>query len=190
VVAMSCRRAASPGGRAAVTGPITSSRRRLIRHRPQLPGFGWSGSLHAGQSSQAAGGAQSLQSGRLRVPAASKVSLPQLEHVTVRRWQAGHQGCPVTREIPQAVVSPQNEQVVVCKSWQDGQSGPSLVRRLTGRRRPQPRHTSRLTGSRMKQFAQMGLPCGSRVTGSRRPDTVNIPRCGSARCRCGRREPR
>ncbi|MFF5038059.1 hypothetical protein [Nocardia salmonicida] len=64
-----------------------------------------------GQSSQAGGGAQSAQSGQARVPAAIEASSPQPEHVAERRWQAGHQGRPVVREIPQAVMSPQTKQV-------------------------------------------------------------------------------
>jgi hypothetical protein len=59
-----------PGTRSAVTGPMTSLRRLLIRQRAHWPGLGWSGSLQTGQSSQPGGGAQSAQSGRVRVPAA------------------------------------------------------------------------------------------------------------------------
>ena len=49
-----------------------------------------------------------------------------------------------------------------------GTAGPSGVRRSTGRRRPQFRQVSRFAGSVMKQLAQTGRPCSSRVTGSRR----------------------
>lgn len=167
-VAMSWRRASSPGARSAVAGPMISSRRLLIRHRSHRPGFGWSGSLQVGQSSQDGGGAQSAQSGRVRVPAAIGASWVQLEHFAERRWQVGHQGRPVVREIPQGVISPQRKQVSTGSAWQVGQSGPCVVRRLTGRRRPHPVQVSRLAGSVLKQLAQIGRPCGSRVTGSRR----------------------
>ena len=167
-VAMSCRSASSPGARSAVAGPMISSRRRLIRHRTHCPGLGWSGSLQVGQSSHAVGGAQPAQSGRARVPAAIDVWSPQPEQVADRRWQGGHHGRPVVRDMPHPVVSPQIEQVSTGSAWQVGQSGPSRVRRLTGRRRPQPRQVSRFAGSVMKQLAQIGRPCRSRVTGSRR----------------------
>ena len=59
-----------PRGKFGRGGAHESSRRRLIRQRTHWPGFGWSGSPQVGQSSQDAGGAQSAQSGRLRVPPA------------------------------------------------------------------------------------------------------------------------
>ena len=46
-------------------------------------------------------------------------------------------------------------------------SGPSAVRTLTGRRRPQPRQVSWLAGSVIKQFGHSGWPCSSRVAASR-----------------------
>jgi hypothetical protein len=121
-----------------------------------------------GQSSQAGGGAQSAQSGRVRVPAAIGAGWVQIEQVALRRWQVGHQGRPVVREIPHGVVSPQRKQVSTGSAWQVGQSGPSAVRRPTARRRPHPRQVSRFAGSVMKQLAQIGPPSWSRVTGSRR----------------------
>ena len=45
------------------------------------------------------------------VPEAIASWRPQAEHAARRRWQAGHQGCPVAREIPHGTVCPQTEQV-------------------------------------------------------------------------------
>ena len=50
---------------------------------------------------------------------------------------------------------------------QVGQSGPSGVRVLTGRRRPQPLQVSWLAGSVIKQDGHSGRPCSSRVAASR-----------------------
>ena len=47
------------------------------------------------------------------------------------------------------------------------QSGPSAVRTLTGRRRPQPTQTSWLAGSVIRQYGHSGWPCSSRVAASR-----------------------
>jgi len=90
------------------------------------------------------------------VPATIAVSRAQPEQGAVRRWQAGHHGRLVMREMPQAVMSPQIEQFSTGSVWQVAQSGPSGVRRLTRRRRPQPRQVCRLAGSVMKQLAQIG----------------------------------
>ena len=82
-----------------------------MRQRAHWPGLGWSGSLQVGQSSQAAGAVQSAQSGSVRVPETIAERRPHAEQAADRRWQAGHQGRPVAREIPQGVFSPQIEQV-------------------------------------------------------------------------------
>jgi hypothetical protein len=50
---------------------------------------------------------------------------------------------------------------------QAGQTGPSGVRVLTGLRRPQRAHCSRLAGSVLRQCGQTGRPCSSRAAGSR-----------------------
>lgn len=85
----------------AVTGPMTSFRRLLMQHRAHWPGFGWSGSLHVGQSSRPGGGAQSAQSGACRVPAAIAVWVPQLEQIADRCWHVGHHGRPdVMQQLP------------------------------------------------------------------------------------------
>ena len=111
---------------------------------------------------------QPAQSGPAGVPAAIGARRPQAEQAATRRWQAGHQGRPVAREVPQGVVWPQMEQVSSGSSGQREHSGPSWVRRSTRRRRPQPMQVSRLAGSVMKQLAHSALPRSSRVTGSRR----------------------
>jgi hypothetical protein len=85
----------------------------LVKHFPQRPGVGWSGSLQVGQSRQAGGGAQLSQSGSVRVPAAIAVWRPQRPQSAARRWQVGHHGRPVRLEMPQGVVSPQIEQVLI-----------------------------------------------------------------------------
>ena len=112
---------------------------------------------------------QSSQSGLGQGAARSTAAVrPQEQHRAERRWQAGHHGRPVIRDVPQGFSSPQIEQVAIGKGGQVRQIGPSGVRRLTGRRRPQLRQTSRLSGSVIKQFGHNGRPCSSRVAGSRR----------------------
>ena len=98
-------RGAGPAARAAASraGPISSSRRLLIRQRAHWPGFGWPGSLQTGQLAQAGGGVQPAHRGSARVPEAIGARRPQAEQAAVRRWQAGHQGRPVTREMPHGV---------------------------------------------------------------------------------------
>ena len=64
------------------------------------------------------------------MPAAIGARRPQAEQAATRRWQAGHQGRPVAREMPQRVW-PQMEQVSSGSSWQRGARGPSWVRRST-----------------------------------------------------------
>ncbi|HEY5840370.1 MAG TPA: hypothetical protein VIU87_02670 [Mycobacterium sp.] len=70
-------------------------------------------------------------------------------------------------EITAGAERPQIEQIIVVIGRQDGHSGPSPVRTLTGRRRPQPEQVSWLTGSVLKQWGHKGFPCSSRVAGSR-----------------------
>jgi len=101
------------------------------------------------------------------VPEAIAATRPHAEQAAVRRWQAGHQGWPVAREIPHGVVWPQMEHVSSGSVRQREHSGPSGVRRRTRRRRPQPVQVSRFAGSVMKQWAHSGRPWSSRVTGSR-----------------------
>ena len=62
---------------------------------------------------------------------------------------------------------PQIEQVIVLTGAQAGHSGPSAVRTLTGRRRPQPTQVSWLAGSVIRQCGHSGRPCSSRVAASR-----------------------
>ena len=54
-----------------------------------------------------------------------------------------------------------------CTGRQCRHSGPSGVRTLTGRRRPQPTQVSWLAGSVIRQFGHSGRPCSSRVAASR-----------------------
>ena len=89
---------------------------------------------------------QSSQCGWARVPEITAAVRPHELHRAVRRWQAGHHGRPVIRDVPQGFSSPQIEQEAVGKDGQVLQIGPSGVRRLTGRRRPQLRQSSRLSG--------------------------------------------
>jgi hypothetical protein len=110
---------------------------------------------------------QPAQSGRFSVPEAAGSWRPQAEHAARRRWQGGHHGSPVAREIPQGTVCPQTEQARTGREGHREQSGPSAVRRSTGRTRPQPVQVSRFSGAVTKQLAQIGWPCPSRVTGSR-----------------------
>jgi hypothetical protein len=108
---------------------------------------------------------QPAQSGVSRVPEAIAWWRPHAEHAARRRWQAGHHGFPVAREIPHGAVWPQTVQVMTASGGQRAQSGPSGVRRSTGRTRPHPVQVSRFSGAVMKQFAQTGWPCPPRVTG-------------------------
>jgi hypothetical protein len=66
-----------------------------------------------------------------------------------------------------------------------GQTGPSDVRVLTGLRRPQRAHRSRLAGSVLRQCGQTGRPCSSRAAGSRtvphRPQGTALARAQQAR---------
>jgi hypothetical protein len=93
---------------------------------------------------------------------------PQAEQVADRRWQAGHHGWPVAREMPHGALRPHIEHVRTARVTQREHCGPSAVLRSTGLRRPQPMQVSRFAGSAMKQFAHSGWPWPSRVTGSRR----------------------
>ena len=103
VVAMLFRRVrAREGGIGA--GPMSSSRRLLIRQRAHWPGWGWLGSLQVGQSRQVAGAGSRHRAGRPGCRRRSR-SRPQAEHAADRRWQAGHQGWPVVREVPHGVVA-------------------------------------------------------------------------------------
>jgi hypothetical protein len=101
---------------------------------------------------------QPAQSGSARVPEAIAARQPQAEQAAFRRWQAGHQGRPVAREMPHGPAWPQMEHVSSGSARQREHSGPSGVRRSTARRRPQPMQVSRFAGSVMKQFAHTGLP--------------------------------
>lgn len=145
-VAMLFRSACRPGCRDAEGGPRMSLRPWLIRHRPHCPGCGWAGSLQVGQSCQMGRVVQCSQRGWSRVPETMAAVRPQEQHRAVRLWQAGHHGRPVVRDVPQGFSSPQIEHAAVGRGGQLTQTGPSGVRVLTGRRRPQLRQTSRLSG--------------------------------------------
>ena len=54
-------------------------------------------------------------------------------------------------EITAGAERSQIEQIIVAVGRHDGHSGPSSVRTLTGRRRPQPEQVSWLAGSVLKQ---------------------------------------
>ena len=101
-----------------------------MRQRAHWPGLGWSGSLQVGQSSQAAGVVQAAQSGSVRVPETTAEWRPHAEQAADRRWQAGHQGWPVAREMPHGVVWPQIEQISSGSAGQREHSGPCGVRSL------------------------------------------------------------
>ena len=62
---------------------------------------------------------------------------------------------------------PQTAQARIFCGTQVGQTGPPGMRMLTGRRRPQRAHRSRLAGSVTRQCGQTGRPCSSRAAGSR-----------------------
>jgi len=62
---------------------------------------------------------------------------------------------------------PQTAQARIFCGTQVGQTGPPGRRMLTGRRRPQRAHRSRLAGSVTRQCGQTGRPCSSRGAGSR-----------------------
>ncbi len=144
----------------------SSSRRRRSRRQPgHRPGRGRP--AQAGQSGRYAGEVQASQRGSSRVPERIGATWPQLAQRAERRWQLGHQGRPVSRDVPHGPLSWQIEQVATGKLGQAAQSGPSAVRVLTGRRRPQLTQLSKLAGSATRQLGQSGRPCSSRVAGSR-----------------------
>lgn len=64
-----------------------------------------------------------------------------------RLWQARHHGSPVALAISAAAKRPQIEHVMSVGGRQLSQRGPSALRALTLRRRPQPTQTSWLAGS-------------------------------------------
>ena len=61
---------------------------------------------------------QSSQCGWARVPEITAAVRPHELHRAVRRWQAGHHGRPVIRDVPQGFSSPQIEQEAVGKDGQ------------------------------------------------------------------------
>ncbi len=149
-----------------VGGPISSSRRLLMRQRAQWPGLGWPGSLQVGQSAQAGGGVQAAQSGSARVPEVIAARRPQAVQAAERRWQAGHHGRPVTRERPHGVVSLQIEQVRIGSERQREHSGPSPARR------------SRTVGYHLhKAYRKLGVTSASQLRDTSRTDrTVHAER--------------
>ncbi|MEU3188131.1 hypothetical protein ABZ707_28640 [Streptomyces sp. NPDC006923] len=102
------------------------------------------------------------------MPATTAAMLPQAEHGAERRWQSGHHGWPVMREVPQGFSSPQMLQAAVGREGQFEQSGPSGVRVLTTFRLPQLMQVSRFAGALTRQFGHSGRPWSSRLAGSRR----------------------
>lgn len=120
--------------------------------RPQKPGSGLVHFAHNGSS---------------KLPPRAWATVPQPLQVTHRCWQRSHQGCPVARDISQGAVRPQCPHSWISFGLQLGQRTPSASRTATGRRRPQPTQTSRLTGSRIRQLGHSGCPAVSRVAGSR-----------------------
>jgi len=64
-------------------------------------------------------------------------------------------------------VRPHTLQVAVGEGMQLAQIGPSAARVLTSPRRRQRTHSSRLSGSRARQFGHNGFPSSSRAAGSR-----------------------
>lgn len=99
------------------------------------------------------------------MPETTAVTSPQTEHGAERRWQSGHHGRPVVREVPQGFSSPQMLQVEVGREGQLEQSGPSGVRVFTTLRLPQLTQVSRFAGSLTRQFGHSGRPAAQDGSG-------------------------
>ena len=126
------------------------------------------------------GTAQPAHNGASRVPARIASHCRQREHCIQARAHARHHGCPVVLDTMQVAVRAQTLQVAVTRGTQLAQIGPSGPRVLTRCRRSQRTHTSRLSGSRTRQFGHNGPPCASRAAGSR---TVPQPEQATALAR-------
>ena len=110
-VASSRRRACSPGGRSRPEGP--SARPGAGRSGSGRTGRGSGGRGRCRPGSRARPGARCSQrrAGRPGCRRRSPRRGRSAEQAAVRRWQAGHQGWPVAREMPHGVIWPQMEQV-------------------------------------------------------------------------------
>lgn len=104
------------------------------------------------------GTAQAAHKGDSRVPARMADHCRQREHSAQARAQARHHGAPVVLDTMHGAVRPHTLQAAVVRGTQLAQIGPSGVRVLTGCRRPQRTHSSRLIGSRTRQFGHNGSP--------------------------------
>ena len=121
---------------------------------------------------------QPWQSGPPRVPDQIGFTRSQREQRADRFWQGGHQGFPVSREVPLGRCCPQIEHSAIGSGGHLGQSGPCGLRVFTVRRRPQFTQTSRLAGALTRQFGQIGRPWSSRAAASQ---TLPQPEQGWAR---------
>jgi hypothetical protein len=124
---------------------------------------------HPGQVFQklGSGAAHWPHKGTSRVPARTAADWPQREQHARKRAQAPHRDWPVVLETMVGAVRPHMLQIAVLRGTQVAQTGPSALRLLTSRRRPQWMHCSRLTGSVTKHLAHNGFPVSSRAAGSR-----------------------
>ena len=136
-VAMSCAQCEQPRGEVSRGRAHDLLQAAVDQASAALAGLGVVG-VAAGGAVQPGWGAVPVGAERTaRVPAAIAYGRPQAEQVAERRWQAGHHGWPVAREMPHPVV------VAADRAGQHGECGasraerPVEVRRLTGRRRPQ-----------------------------------------------------
>ena len=99
--AISRRSACRPGGSEPLSGPISSSSRGADEAAGALAGAGMiRGRCRRGSRPRAAAGCSRRRAGCARVPEAIASWRPQAEQAARRRWQAGHHGFPVAREIP------------------------------------------------------------------------------------------
>ncbi|WP_218017675.1 hypothetical protein, partial [Nocardia arizonensis] len=94
--------------------------------------------------------------GDSQVPLRAWATVPHPLQPTHRCWQRSHQGWPVAREMSHSAVRPQIPHSAVILGRQLPHRGPSGSRVATGTRRWQPTQSSRLTGSRIRQFGHSG----------------------------------
>jgi hypothetical protein len=140
-----------PGAGRTFPAPFpSSSPRRWRRAQPaQGPAVSLVVSPQVGQAFQndGSGRVQIAHSGSSALPPRTGRSWPQPAQWAQRFWQARHHGSPVALAISAAAKRPQIEHVMSVAGRQLSQRGPSALRVLTRRRRPQPTQTSWLAGS-------------------------------------------
>jgi hypothetical protein len=135
-----------------------------------------------GQRFQNAGSGltQRAHKGSRRVPPRTGAMVPHPLQRVRHCWHRSHHGCPVAREISPGAFCPQMLHSTIWRGRHETHQTAAPSRAATGRRRPQPAHSSRLAGSLTRQFGQSGLPSPSRVAGSR---TAPHREQGTAACR-------